>query len=118
MVNTQAEFRAQVREIYVPNILSLISNKGEQYSEDASSPALANFTEPAQVLGHTPAHHLMTLATKQWFVICSWSNDGSAKEAVKREIRQRIYDVIVYMLLLMFMLDGENNDEDALDISG
>lgn len=110
-IRTQSHFLSRVKEGYLPRLIGLLEYKGRQYA-GGDADALANFTDPAQVLGHTPAHHLMTLATKQWFVLCAWSNDGSIAEATKREIIQRIFDVLVYMLLLLFMLEGKAKDEN------
>lgn len=114
---TQADFQAAAQDRYLPKVLDLLTHKGEQYSDD-HRPALRNFTETAEILGHTPAHHLMTLATKQWFVLCSWSHNGTWYEAVRQEVVQRIMDIIVYMLLLLFMLEGEASEKDTDNIFG
>lgn len=101
---TEKDFRAAVAARYLPTLLALLTDKGEQYAGNAD-PALINFHQGSKLAAQTPAHYLMSLATKQWCVISDWSIQADPMKVVKRELVQRIFDVCVYMFLLLFMLE-------------
>ena len=107
-IRTEAEFRSAVVSRYIPALLNLATHNGEQYS-GGDSPALINFYEGSNLSEDTPEHYLMNLATKQWHVLCNWSLDGTQPAARKREIVQRVMDIITYMLLLLFMIEGKGD---------
>ena len=110
-VRTETEFRGAVISHYIPSLLKLVAHKGDQYS-GGDKPALINFYEGAKLAKDTPQHYLMTQATKQWYVLCDWSKHGNHGEVSKREIVQRLFDIITYMFLLLFMI--EENGEQRL----
>lgn len=110
---TEADFHIAANGRYVPAILRLLRHKGGQYAPD-QQPALINFYEGSELAKDSPAHYLMVLATKQWQTVCNWSHDGSIVAARKREIAQRIMDVIIYLFLLLFMIE----DQGQLDLGG
>jgi hypothetical protein len=97
---SQVEFRAFAMG-EVKEILSLLTIKGDQYSQD-SIPALSNFIECAAVLDITPELDLMTVAQKHWHVLAKWASGN--RSVTPHDLRERIRDIIVYMLLLEFMI--------------
>lgn len=102
-MGTQADFVKYVEQSVIPSVLLLLKGKGEQYSPTGD--ALRNFKEPAKdVMSLQPAQYLMVLAGKQWFVVNDWSKEFTLQGLVKREIMQRILDIVVYMFLLLFMI--------------
>ena len=106
----EVEFRSVAMARYLPAMLKLLSHKGEQYA-GKSEPALINFYEGSEFSEQTPAHYLISLATKQWHVISNWAaTDPEMKMVTKREVVQRIFDVCIYMMLLLFMIE---NDQKA-----
>jgi hypothetical protein len=112
MTDTRIEkdFRVTVMSRYIPALLKLSAHKGEQYS-GGEQPALINFYEGSDLADDTPQHYLITQATKQWYVLTGWSKDGSVIGARKREVVQRLFDVINYMFLLLFMIEAEGEVE-------
>ena len=102
-INTQADFRAFVHVTILPKLLELVKKKGGQYTGEEASVFL-NFEQGAEKLGESKELYLMNLATKQWLVLADWAKHPSAQEAHDREVIQRIYDIITYMMLLLFML--------------
>ena len=113
---TEIDFRQVVVSRYIPTLLKLLTHKGEQYA-GRIEPALINFYEGCELSGQAPAHYLMSLATKQWCVISNWSKtDPDMLRVSRREIVQRLFDICVYMFLLLFMI--ENRGETALPNEG
>lgn len=102
-------FKTQVTQELVPDLLKLLTAKGKQYSDGTN--AFVNFEEGSKLTVDTREHYLMSLATKQWHVISDWSKRGGKNEARAREVEQRIYDVLVYMLLLLAMLKQTDKEE-------
>ena len=114
-MKTQADFRAYVVATVIPALLKTVTYKGTQYTGEDRSTFL-NFEEGSKLASTTKEHYLMVQATKQWFVIADWSKDGSLEQANAREVGQRIFDVLVYCLILLFMLAVK--EEEHADISG
>ena len=115
-VQTQADFRAFVHITVLPKLLELIAYKGKQYTGEAQS-CFVNFEEGAKLAQDTSEHYLMVQATKSWYVISDWSKRASREEAGDREIIQRVYDIITYCFILLFMLVCKEEVSHA-DISG
>ena len=109
-MKTQSEFRAFVITTVIPKLLELVKRKGDQYTGEEQS-CFVNFEEGAKLAGDTKEHYLLVQATKQWFVLTDWSKRAGLEEAEKREIKQRIDDVMVYMLLLTYMLASLGESE-------
>jgi hypothetical protein len=104
---TEVEFRRVVISRYLPALLKLLTHKGEQYA-GKEEPALINFYEGSKLSDQTPAHYLMSQASKQWYVISNWSKtDPEMLSVSRREVVQRLFDVCVYMMLLLFMIENE-----------
>ena len=104
---TEINFRASVVTRYLPALLKLLTHKGEQYA-GKTEPALINFYEGCKLSDQTPAHYLMSQATKQWYVISNWSQtDPNMLQVSRREIVQRLFDICVYLFLLLFMIENE-----------
>lgn len=109
-IRTEAQFRHAVISRYIPALLKLSAHKGEQYIGD-QKPALENFYEGSKITGDSPAHYLMSLATKQWYTIINWSMLANVKSVAKREIVQRLFDIIIYLFLLLFMIENDGEVE-------
>ena len=115
-VQTQADFRAFVHVTVLPKLLELIAYKGKQYTGEAQS-CFVNFEEGAKLAQDTSEHYLMVQATKSWYVISDWAKHPSAQEAHDREVVQRLFDVVIYCFILLFMLVCKEEVSHA-DISG
>ena len=109
-MKTQAQFRAYVSIELWPVILDMIKGKGHQYTGEEQS-VFTNFEEGAADLNETKEQYLLNLAEKQWRVLADWSKRGTLEEAASREVVQRIFDVIVYMLLLLYMLAVKREEQ-------
>jgi len=107
---TQSDFSSEMAERYIPALVRMTAFKGEQYS-GGDKPALVNFYEGGKLAKDTPQHYLMSLATKQWGVIATWSKKPSLIDTYHKAVVQRLFDVIVYMFLLLFMIEGEGKVE-------
>jgi hypothetical protein len=103
-IKTQSEFRAWVITQVIPALLELVRRKGDQYTGEEAS-VFANFEEGAKLAGDTKEHYLLVQATKQWYVLTDWSKRAGLEEAEKREIKERAFDVITYLLLLLYMVE-------------
>lgn len=66
--------------------------------------ALSNFKDCAAESGITPAQNWHTLASKHWRGICSFIRGFKAQ---REDVRGRINDLIVYLVLLRAMIDEE-----------
>lgn len=106
---TEVEFHNRVEQVYIPLLRRLILHKGVQYAPDKKA-ALNNFYEGAELAKDTPEHYLMVQATKQWYVLSDWAKteSGTARHVAvsRREITQRLLDIVVYMFLLLFMIEA------------
>ena len=112
----QADFRAFVHVTVLPKLLELVKKKGGQYTGEEASVFL-NFEQGAEKLGEPKELYLMNLATKQWLVLADWAKHPSAQEAHDREVVQRLFDVVIYCFLLLFMVVCKEEVSHA-DISG
>lgn len=92
---TQADFAKHAEEFFLNEVLPLLKEKGEQYS---NGKAFTNFEEGSKLHDLTPGSYLMVMATKHWHNLCK-----------KPDIQQseRIRDIIIYMLLLQAMYAEE-----------
>ncbi len=107
---SQEEFANAVYYRYLPAVSKLLGYKGDQYAK-GNDVALVNFYEGAKLSDDTPSHYLITQATKQWFVISKWSRFGNPLDVINQEVIQRIFDIIVYMLLLIFMIEASGRQK-------
>jgi hypothetical protein len=102
---TERDLARFAREQLEP-IMSKLEEKGQTYGGDRE--ALQNFREQGNLLGITPEFDLMVQATKHWHSLVQWSK-GRVK--THRELKERVIDIIVYMLLLLFLLEGREEQE-------
>jgi hypothetical protein len=110
-MKTQSEFRAFVITTVIPKLLDLVKNKGQQYTGEEASVFL-NFEQGGEKLGEPKELYLMNLATKQWLVLADWAKTVRFEDIEKRELFQRIFDIIVYMMLLLFMVHIRQDEGD------
>ena len=102
-MKTQAQFRAWVAVTIWPKVLDLLQTKGKQYTGESES-VFANFEGGSEIAQDTKEHYLFTQASKQWYVVSDWSKRGTLEEAESREVVQRLLDILVYVLLLLYMI--------------
>lgn len=103
---TESDFAAVFEGRYLPALTKLLVHKGIQYS-GGDKPALVNFHEGSKLAVDSSHHYLMVQATKQWFVLAEWSKWGRRDEVIRKEIVQRLFDIIVYLFLLLFMIEAD-----------
>lgn len=108
---TQAEF-IDLADEAVKDVLAMLAKKGKEYAPGAN--AFENMEDGAMMTGLDPKHYLMVLANKQWYVIMQWCR-GRRPNTPPKTIRERVFDVIVYMLLLACMLDQTEQTKEGVD---
>ena len=108
-LHTQSDFRAWVMVNAWPKVLDLLQSKGKQYTGESES-VFANFEGGSEIAQDTKEHYLFTQASKQWYVVSDWSKRGTLEEAEIREVVQRLLDILVYVLLLLYMLQTKQED--------
>lgn len=87
----------------VEGMLVKLRDKGLQYAPGDDE--LENFKKGGAISGVSPAHYLMIQATKHWYALIQIASGKRGMPDVK-EVEERITDVMVYLLLLLYMFKG------------
>lgn len=114
---TQHAFQLKVEKSYLPFIMEVLRRKGSQYS-GLDKPALINFDEEAEETEKSPESVLFGLAGKHWRALRLWAeaaDNESWSLHFPSDVTERIVDVIVYMLLLLYMLDGRLDGKRGIE---
>ena len=107
-MTTQKQFAIYVEEVFTEILLPTMRRKGDEYTGQDKDTHW-NFTSRASMLGMHVPHVIVSDATKQLVAIVKWSGSLglNMREHIKDQIRERIDDVIIYMLLLRFWIVKE-----------
>jgi hypothetical protein len=110
-MRTEGDF-SKFAKVQMDDIMNMLQSKGKEYNDNVE-PAMYNFYEGARVTYTNPAHFLMVQATKQWLVINRYVQGRTNSDD---NVRSRIMDIIIYMLLLLFMLDYFENGNGEVEL--
>jgi len=94
-----AEFE-QLKEAALAQVEALHSTKGKEYAPDYD--ALGHFKEASRESGITPEQAWSVLAGKHWRSIMRYVKQG---EIHSEPIQSRIYDLQLYLLLLLGLVE-------------
>jgi hypothetical protein len=83
-------------------IRTLVVDKGDQYTSPHN--ALENFEQAAAIWETSVPHEILQFATKHWSFLVHWAKTGYARGRIGEKARESAWDMIVYMLLLLFLL--------------
>ena len=105
LLKTQETFATYAEDTFNEVLLPTLRIKGEEYTGQ-ELPVHWNFTSRAKLLNMHPPHVIVSDVSKQISGIAKWSGSLGLDMAQKigDQIRERIDDVIIYMLLLRFWL--------------
>ena len=106
---TQAQFQDFADHFLRKQVWDKLVAKADIYNQ-REEPALENLQVGAALLGLRVPHYTVSLATKQWFVLCRWAA-GRRQNVPLSDITGRIIDLIVYLLLLAFWISVNHGGE-------
>ena len=106
-MTTQESFRQYVEAVFEEVLLPTMQRKGDEYV-GTEKDTHWNFASRADMLDMHVPHVIVTDATKQLVAIAKWSGSNMMQKHVDDQLRERIDDVIIYMLLLRFWLSKED----------
>jgi len=103
---TRVQFRKFMSQAFQANVLSLYDEGNKEYAKDDN--AFANFEGLSKETGTSPAFCLWILFLKHKDGVSAWiKGHRSQREAVEG----RIYDMIVYLFLLLGIIEEDSNEK-------
>lgn len=108
---TKAELSALIQRVFTDEIQPLFSAGNDEYAHSADN-AFANFDRVAKRMGLTREHVLLVYVEKHMDGIHSWANGHKSQ---REDVRGRINDEVVYLLILRGMIDdAEAREREAM----
>ena len=102
----QYAFRNFAERIWDRIVNNIIRDKGEQYTHHSN--AFENFEHSAAAWDTHVPYEILQMAQKHWTFLVRWAKIGAPRdETMGGKARESAWDIVVYLLLLLFWLQTE-----------